>query len=227
MEDAVLRTFATHSCKATVLSSLAKAGGDVSIRRQAGFHADPSDRSALEYSRDAQAPILQVVQRVYAAIREGLFEADTTRSGRWVGCSGLDDATRRLENPVQQGAQVSRGGPEEQGQHAEGSEGSEEEESLDSSVEEEEAQSSDDEREALVAAAHVAEASEFDDESLLSSGRVCCHVRSGVAHLIRSAEGPDEEGDLAIFQCGRICTANYRQAESLKFLCHKCSSCFK
>eukprot|EP00435_Cladocopium_sp_Y103_P012604 s5263_g3.t1 len=47
----------THSLKATMLSMMAKVGCDTSLRRLAGYHVDPADKSALEYSRDAQAPL--------------------------------------------------------------------------------------------------------------------------------------------------------------------------
>jgi hypothetical protein len=226
MEESVLQSFATHSCKATILSWLAKAGADVSIRRQAGFHADPADRSALEYSRDAQAPILQVIQRVYAAIQGGFFDPDCTRSGRWFGCSGLDEAIARIRegelSSRPRAADIDQGGSRQVGSDSEDAGLS-----VNSSVEEEETPSSDDEREARVAAASVAEAAEYDDEGLLSSGRVMCHVRSGFAHIVRLAEGPDEDGDLATFLCGRLCTANYSCVDSLKFLACKCSGCFK
>eukprot|EP00971_Amphidinium_carterae_P275405 5464603-Amphidinium_carterae.1 len=45
----------SHSLKVTLLSWLAKAGADVSVRRILGYHIDPADKSALTYSRDAMS----------------------------------------------------------------------------------------------------------------------------------------------------------------------------
>ena len=81
----------THSLKATWLSIMAKAGCDGDIRRLAGYHADPGAKMALEYSRDAQAPVLLVIDSLTAAISHGLFHPDAPRSKRWPrkGCNSL------------------------------------------------------------------------------------------------------------------------------------------
>lgn len=76
-------TFTSHSCKATVLSWMAKAGVDIASRRLLGGHTKPGDRMPLEYSRDAMAAPLRCVEAVYKAIRAGEFDPDATRSGRW------------------------------------------------------------------------------------------------------------------------------------------------
>ena len=47
-----------------------------------GNHVDPASKSALEYSRDSQAP--------------RLFMPDSTRAGRWVGCRSLQQALDNL-----------------------------------------------------------------------------------------------------------------------------------
>ena len=52
------------------------------IQRLAGYHVDPASKSALEYSRDSQAP--------------RLFMPDSTRAGRWVGCRSLQQALDNL-----------------------------------------------------------------------------------------------------------------------------------
>ena len=73
----------THSLKATWLSMLAEIG---SIRRLAGYHI-----LALEYSRDAQAPVLMTIEALTAAIHFGLFNPDVPRSQRWPrkGCNSF------------------------------------------------------------------------------------------------------------------------------------------
>ena len=88
------RELATHSCKQTVLSWLAKANVNIGLRRLAGYHVKPGDRSALEYSRDAAAPVLRQIDCVFLSIRSGMFNPDGPRSDRWIECSGLREAVR-------------------------------------------------------------------------------------------------------------------------------------
>ena len=73
----------THSLKATMLSMMAKAGCDTSLRRLAGYHTDPDARMPLEYSRDGQAPVLHALQAIGMAIQHGYFDPDSSRSRRW------------------------------------------------------------------------------------------------------------------------------------------------
>ena len=87
-----IQDIATHSAKATVLSWLSKANVPLSIRRLAGYHSKPGDRSALEYSRDAAAPVLHQIEAVYIAVKAGRFHPDEPRSRRWVGCNSLQSA---------------------------------------------------------------------------------------------------------------------------------------
>ena len=78
------QSIGTHSCKATLLSWCAKYGLPVADRRLLGYHTKPKDISVLEYSRDAQAGPLRKLVDVLSAIKEGQFQPDATRSGRWV-----------------------------------------------------------------------------------------------------------------------------------------------
>jgi hypothetical protein len=73
----------THSLKATMLSMMAKAGCDLSLRRLAGYHTDPGARMPLEYSRDGQAPVLHALQAIGLAIQNGYFDPDASRARRW------------------------------------------------------------------------------------------------------------------------------------------------
>ena len=77
-----------HSCKATMLSWAAKFGLSPSTRRLLGAHAKVSDRSMLEYSRDALAGPLRDLRGMLEAIDNGGFDPDATRSGRFhaAGC---------------------------------------------------------------------------------------------------------------------------------------------
>ncbi|CAE7894239.1 unnamed protein product, partial [Symbiodinium necroappetens] len=71
-----------------MLSYAAKWGVSVSDRQLLGYHSTPY-RMALTYSRDAAAQPLMVLERLIAAIRQGKFRPDETRSGRLLE-GGLD-----------------------------------------------------------------------------------------------------------------------------------------
>ena len=81
--------FGSHSGKATLLSWMAKAGASQQDRRLLGAHARPGDLSVLEYSRDALAGPLMQLEKVLRLVREGAFDPDETRSGRWRKVSDL------------------------------------------------------------------------------------------------------------------------------------------
>ena len=89
-----LSDLATHSAKATILSWMSKANVSVSLRRLAGYHIKPGDKSALEYSRDAAAPILREIEGILIAIKAGYFRPDEARSKRWYGCNSIHEAVR-------------------------------------------------------------------------------------------------------------------------------------
>eukprot|EP00435_Cladocopium_sp_Y103_P050946 s207_g15.t1 len=88
----------THSLKATMLSIMAKASCSTDLRRLAGYHVDPTARMALEYSRDAQTPVLHALEAISMAIQHGLFCPDASRARRWPvrGCHTLELAMERL-----------------------------------------------------------------------------------------------------------------------------------
>ena len=89
-----IKNVATHSSKATILSWMSKANVDISLRRLAGYHICPGDKSALEYSRDAAAPVLRQIEAIFIAIRANLFRPDLPRSQRWLGAQTLEDAVK-------------------------------------------------------------------------------------------------------------------------------------
>ena len=100
---------ATHSAKATVLSWMAKANVEISLRRLAGYHVTPGDKSALEYSRDAAAPVLRQIEAVYIAIRSETFKPDVPRSQRWSGAETLEEAVKMAANQFdRQGRKLSK-----------------------------------------------------------------------------------------------------------------------
>ena len=76
-----VKDIGTHSCKATCLSWMSKAGIDIASRRLLGYHVDPSTKTCLVYSRDAASGPLRELDTVIGWIRELRFDADSTRSG--------------------------------------------------------------------------------------------------------------------------------------------------
>lgn len=71
----------THSCKATVLSWLAKAGNfDMSERQIIGHHLDRPSTSALTYGRQNFIPILVKVAAMLKRIVDGTFNPDAQAS---------------------------------------------------------------------------------------------------------------------------------------------------
>eukprot|EP00969_Alexandrium_andersonii_P331453 14649592-Alexandrium_andersonii.AAC.1 len=54
----------------------------MSTRRLLGYHTAPGDRSVIEYSRDELASPLRELEKLYAAIKLGVFIPDETRSGQ-------------------------------------------------------------------------------------------------------------------------------------------------
>ena len=105
-----LSNIATHSAKATILSWMSKSNVCISLRRLAGYHVSPGDKSALEsleYSRDAAAPILREIEAILVAIRAGIFCPDAVRSNRWRGAQTLSEAVKlasSMESAVDQHA---------------------------------------------------------------------------------------------------------------------------
>ena len=94
----------THSAKATVLSWMCKAHAPGDLQRLAGYHVDPNSKSALEYSRDGQAPVVHFIEGLLLTIFSEMFLPDSTRAGRWVGCRSLDQALQKLSKAPNDGA---------------------------------------------------------------------------------------------------------------------------
>ena len=89
-----VKNVATHSSKATILSWMSKSNVEISLRRLAGYHVSPGDKSALEYSRDAAAPVLRQIEALFIAIRANVFNPDVSRANRWHGAQSLEEAVK-------------------------------------------------------------------------------------------------------------------------------------
>ena len=70
----------SHSCKATLLSFLAKFGASIPDREILGGHTGRM-KSVLTYSRDSLASPLRVLSHMLERIRQGSFNPNATRSG--------------------------------------------------------------------------------------------------------------------------------------------------
>ncbi len=73
----------THSCKATLLSWLAKSGAREEARKLFGGHVLAKDLAMTSYSRDSLSGPLRVVADLLHSVRSGEFDPDADRSGRW------------------------------------------------------------------------------------------------------------------------------------------------
>ena len=100
--------YSSHSCKATVLSWLAKAGASMGTRRLLGGHIKVGEKTPLEYSRDALAGPLREAENLVAKINGGEFNPDATRSGRWT----TGDAEGNFELVPSEGAASQASGSE-------------------------------------------------------------------------------------------------------------------
>ena len=192
----------THSCKATTLSWMSKAGVDLSSRRLLGYHVDPTTKTCLVYSRDAAAGPLRELEKVLAMIRTGEFSPDNTRSGYF----------RRPEGGLQAPGDV------EQDKASEGS-ASDTEDSGDEEPDEEQYKQIERATDAVVGewTEHSSlEALTLDVEPTLFQNR-----NTRYYHVCA------DEAELH-FRCGREITSSYQKIEDKPhFFSPQCSICFK
>ena len=100
------RRITSHSCKTTMLSYSAKHGIDWTDRMVLGGHVAHL-KSVITYSRDCLARPLQLMSSMLEDIRNGKFQPDNTRSGRFAGSdSGKCDASMDSWNLIGSAAEV-------------------------------------------------------------------------------------------------------------------------
>eukprot|EP00435_Cladocopium_sp_Y103_P004853 s3129_g1.t1 len=88
----------SHSCKATLLSFLAKYGASVPDREILGGHTSRF-KSVITYSRDSVASPLRTLCSMSQMIRDGTFRPDCTRSGYFVSVAKQETIT--IEDSVE------------------------------------------------------------------------------------------------------------------------------
>eukprot|EP00435_Cladocopium_sp_Y103_P068105 s236_g31.t1 len=205
-----VKDLGTHSLKATVLSWLAKCCCSESLRRVAGYHIDPSSKSALEYSRDGQAPVLHAIEGVYIIISQGLFRPDESRSRRWSNpaCKSLQEAMTFLAGPRSgvQGDDKDDYEPESPLADIWETVGSDGEVSL-SSVSDGESQlfehgcdTSDEDREAEVSAPIVGASLAQELHYSLQGVLVFRHLKSGCCHIAKESDVAEEDGESMVLR---------------------------
>jgi hypothetical protein len=250
------QSIGTHSAKATALSWMCKAHAPGDIQRLAGYHVDPSSKSALEYSRDSQAPVLHFMEGMILAIFSELFLPDSTRAGRWVGCRSLEQALailskRKGQTPVGEEWQTVPIFGSERLDNFEGSGAEEDNASAPTQRPvdlEEQSDGSEDNEDGFELPSSASEAPSGDDQEederqlevtgkavsglVASAGlqrnKVFRHKVSGIYHLMADVQtGPDEDGEMSSTKCGKLISQNFDEVDSHEsFLPTKCKKCF-
>ena len=228
---------ATHSLKTTILSWMAKCSCPEEIRRLAGYHVDPGSKSALEYSRDAQAPVLHAIDGIMLIIRQHIFNLDVSRSRRWSvpHVSSLQDAMIFLskQSHAPQTDVVDEYEPESP--LAAGWEfcGSDGDVSLSSASEgnhelfETGCQTSDEDRDAEVAAPIVGASIASELHYSVGDLDIFRHIKSGCCHVAKPSQTDEDDGDPVVLKCGKIATKNFEQVTDVaNFMPYKCTRCF-
>ena len=228
---------ATHSLKTTILSWMAKCSCPEEIRRLAGYHVDPGSKSALEYSRDAQAPVLHAIDGIMLIIREHIFNPDVARSRRWSvpHVSSLQDAMIFLskQSHVPQREFLDEYEPESPVHGDWDLCGSDGDVSLSSVSEgahelfENGCQTSDEDRDAEVAAPIVGASVASELHYSVGDLDVYRHIKSGCCHVAKPSQIDDTDGDPVVLKCGKIATRNFEQVTDVaNFMPYKCTRCF-
>lgn len=200
-DPAAVSNVGTHSCKATILSWLAKAGVSLETRRILGMHTTPGEQMPLVYSRDALSGPLREMQSVLDEISSGIFRPDETRSGYRV-----DDGHVLVDHE-----------PQDDGEDLEA------QSSEDSADEEDEAEDLH-----LIAQAENAVVQPWrhidvgtDDGSPANVAPLFRHKQSKMFHLAR-----DESGERT--RCGHLLNTNYEQlVDRPSFMYPMCPRCFR
>ena len=94
------KSIGTHSCKATVLSWMAKWGSSPDLRRLMGYHVADKMSTMLIYGKDNTSAGLREIDVILEAIRQGEFVPDAKRAEMF---PYADDAAKLLEDQDQRG----------------------------------------------------------------------------------------------------------------------------
>ena len=207
------RRVSSHSCKCTCISFATKYGASPDELLLLGYHTGDF-KMPLTYGRDAAAPTLLLLEKIFKDIRRGAFRPDCTRSGRFVQGPGslIVEIKDEEEEPL-----IPGGSPVLDGQAAD----------LETPLEKQ-----------------ISEAGTTDSDSSSDSGeaaeqrgrpsftrwvipdppvgmRYLEHVKSRVLHLAR-------EGHTKLFACGRAIGVHHREMRDRpEQACSRCRLCAK
>ena len=207
------RRVSSHSCKCTCISFATKYGASPDELLLLGYHTGDF-KMPLTYGRDAAAPTLLLLEKIFKDIRRGAFRPDCTRSGRFVQgpSNSIVEIKDEDEEPL-----IPGGSPCLDGQVAD----------LEAPLERQ-----------------LSEAGTTDSDSSSDSGeeaeqrgrpsftrwvipdpppgmRYLEHVKSRVLHLAR-------EGHTKIFECGRAIGALHKEVRDRpEQACSRCRLCAK
>ena len=213
----------SHSCKATLLSFLAKYGASVPDREILGGHSSRM-KSVLTYSRDSLSGPLRVLNAMLLSIRNHEFMPDLSRSGyfqpaeeqqeleakdeiislsdgSWDGVSGVDQLDANVQHE------------HDEVNEAAGIEAIESEHVNDAEWDTE--SGSDEEGAANSHAARLVLAPKAPDGTTLKQ-----HRKSRMLHLL-------QDGNKAILMCGRRISEVYEPPKSLRWDTPCCGRCWK
>ena len=227
----------THSLKATVLSWMSKCCCSESLRRLAGYHVDPNSKSALEYSRDGQAPVLHATEGIYMIIGQDLFRPDESRAKRWSNpaCKSLQEAMNLLARPTAGPPQDPMDEYEAESPVPEGWDLFESEGAVsmssnsdgESVMFQKDCNTSEEDREAEVSAPIVGASLAQGLHYSLQDVDVFRHVKSGFCHIAKDSAVIEEDGEAVVLRCGKLATRNFEKVEDVgNFMPYKCTRCF-
>ena len=207
------RRVSSHSCKCTCISFATKYGASPDQLLLLGYHTGDF-KMPLTYGRDAAAPTLLLLEKIFKDIRRGAFRPDCTRSGRFMqgpGTSiveikdedeepltlrdppGLDGQSAGLESPSER--QLSEAGTTD-------------------------SDSSSDSGEAAEQQGHPS-FTRWVIPDPPSGLRYLEHVKSRVLHLAR-------EGHTKLFVCGRAIGVHHKEVSDRPAqACSRCRLCAK
>ena len=205
------KRISSHSCKATLLSYLAKWGADVPTREILGGHSARL-QSVLTYSRDSLGAPLRTLDSMLKQVRLGMFQPDALRSGRFVAPE-IDAEQEQRVDGVQCKSEVISDTDQDQPESklfpgccvVESS----------SSEEGDTSSSSDGEGASNSHAARLVSAPRAPNGTCLRQ-----HRRSHMLHLL-------EDGFSRVLMCGRNCSDAYIPPAKLRWDTACCNGCWR
>ena len=174
---------------------------------------DPNSKSALEYSRDGQAPVLHAIEGIYMIISQGLFRPDDSRARRWSNpaCKSLQEAMNLWARPTAGPPQDPMDEYEAESPVPEGWDLFESEGAVsmssnsdgESVMFQKDCNTSEEDREAEVSAPIVGASLAQGLHYSVQDVDVFRHVKSGFCHIAKDSAVIEEDGEAVVLRCGK------------------------